>query len=94
MALDEFRKFSPNGARALIDERDAYLAHQLIGLSHALERVLAVVGAGHVAGIRRYLADPRPPSHRSLSDADGQAVPLGSADLRSCRVRLRRHARS
>lgn len=58
MAMDEFRKFSPNGARALIDERDAYIAHQLIGLSHAYERVLAVVGAGHIAGIRRYLADP------------------------------------
>jgi pheromone shutdown-related protein TraB len=58
MALEEFRKFSPNGARALIDERDAYLAHQLIGLSRAYERVLAVVGAGHVAGIRRYLEDP------------------------------------
>lgn len=58
MALEEFRKFSPNGARALIDERDAYLAHQLIGLSRSFERVLAVVGAGHVAGIRRYLADP------------------------------------
>lgn len=58
MALDEFRKFSPNGARALIDERDAYLVHQLVGLSHAYERVLAVVGAGHIAGIRRYLADP------------------------------------
>lgn len=58
MALEEFRKFSPNGARALIDERDAYLAHQLIGLSHTFERVMAVVGAGHIAGIRRYLADP------------------------------------
>jgi len=58
MALEEFRKFSPNGARALIDERDAYLAHQLIGLSHGFERVMAVVGAGHIAGIRRYLADP------------------------------------
>lgn len=58
MALEEFRKFSPNGARALIDERDAYLAAQLIGLSSAYDRVMAVVGAGHVAGIRRYLADP------------------------------------
>lgn len=58
MALDEFRRFSPNGARALIDERDAYLAHQLVGLSRTYERVLAVVGAGHIAGIRRYLADP------------------------------------
>ena len=26
--MEEFRKFSPNGARALIDERDAFIAHQ------------------------------------------------------------------
>ena len=32
MALEEFRKFSPNGAKALIDERDAYLAHGVIDL--------------------------------------------------------------
>ena len=30
MVMEEFRKFSPNGARALIDERDAYIAHQLV----------------------------------------------------------------
>jgi pheromone shutdown-related protein TraB len=57
-AMEEFHRFSPNGARALIDERDAYLAHQLLSLSHAYERVLAVVGAGHVAGINRYFEDP------------------------------------
>ena len=28
--MEEFRRFSPNGAHALIDERDAYIAHQLI----------------------------------------------------------------
>ena len=41
MALEEFRRFSPNGARALIDERDAYLAHQLhqIGRASCRERV-------------------------------------------------------
>lgn len=57
-ALAEFRRFSPNGARALIDERDAYLAHQLLGLTRTHERVLAVIGAGHVAGIRGYMDDP------------------------------------
>ncbi|HOV67164.1 MAG TPA: TraB/GumN family protein [Methanoregulaceae archaeon] len=57
-ALEEFRRFAPNGARALIEERDAYLAHQILGLVRTNERVLAVVGAGHVAGIRRYIDDP------------------------------------
>jgi pheromone shutdown-related protein TraB len=58
MAMEEFRKFSPNGARALIDERDAYLAHQIIGLSQSYQRVLVVIGAGHVQGVNRYLENP------------------------------------
>ncbi len=28
--MEEFRRFSPNGAHALIDERDAFIAHQLV----------------------------------------------------------------
>lgn len=58
MALEEFRRFSPNGARALIDERDAYLAHQLHQLSGSHGRILAVIGAGHVKGVNSYLAAP------------------------------------
>jgi pheromone shutdown-related protein TraB len=58
LAIDEFRTFSPNGARALIDERDAYLAHQINRLSLSHERILVVIGAGHREGINRYLADP------------------------------------
>jgi len=58
MAMEEFRKFSPNGARALIDERDAYLAHNLADLSGRHSRVLAVLGAGHVQGVQKYLDSP------------------------------------
>jgi len=58
MAMDEFRKFSPNGARALIDERDAYLAHHIAGLMEGHSRVLAVLGAGHVQGVMKYLDAP------------------------------------
>lgn len=58
LALTEFRKFSPNGARALIDERDAYLAHQLRALDIRGGKVLAVIGAEHVKGVQRYMNDP------------------------------------
>jgi pheromone shutdown-related protein TraB len=60
MVMEEFRKFSPNGARALIDERDAYIAHQLILLRAQKPdaRILAVVGAGHRQGITSYLDKP------------------------------------
>jgi len=58
LAMEEFRSFSPNGARALIDERDAYLAHQINRLARSHDRILVVIGAGHKVGIDRYLADP------------------------------------
>jgi len=59
--MEEFRKFSPNGARALIDERDAYIAHQLILLKAQRPegQILAVVGAGHRQGIADYLDKPQ-----------------------------------
>ncbi len=56
--IEEFRQFSPGGAEALIDERDAYIAHQLVGLREAGYHVVAVIGAGHREGISRYLERP------------------------------------
>jgi pheromone shutdown-related protein TraB len=60
MVIEEFRKFSPNGARTLIDERDAYIAHQLVLLKteHPEGRILAIVGAGHRQGITSYIDNP------------------------------------
>ncbi len=43
----------PSVKTTLIDERDAYLAHKILAAEG--ERVVAVVGAGHVAGIREAL---------------------------------------
>ncbi|WP_435096207.1 TraB/GumN family protein [Halarchaeum sp. P4] len=56
--MEEFREFSPEGAEALIDERDAYLAHNIVDLRDQGKHVVAVVGAGHKAGIERYLEHP------------------------------------
>ena len=69
-AMEEFRKFSPRGAQALIDERDAYLAHQILMLNGRYERVLAVVGAGHIQGVQRYLDAPEtlPPLQSLTTD--------------------------
>ncbi|MDD4138509.1 MAG: TraB/GumN family protein, partial [Methanoregula sp.] len=60
VVMEEFRKFSPNGARALIDERDAFIAHQLVLLKAQRPegRILAVIGAGHRQGISGYLDNP------------------------------------
>ena len=56
--MEEFRQFSPGGAEALIDERDAFIAHRLVALRKAGHDVVAVVGAGHRAGIEKYLENP------------------------------------
>jgi len=55
--IGEFRKISPGAANVLVDERDAYLARNLLSLSKQ-GRVLAVVGAGHREGIERHLSNP------------------------------------
>jgi len=76
-AMEEFRKFSPRGAQALIDERDAYLAHQILMLTDRYERVLAVVGAGHIRGVQRYLDAPETlPPLPSLT-AETKGLPWG-----------------
>ncbi|WP_336036771.1 TraB/GumN family protein [Halobacterium yunchengense] len=56
--MEEFRRFSPAGAEALIDERDAYIAHNLLALREQGKRVVAVLGAGHREGVEHYLEHP------------------------------------
>lgn len=54
--IAEFRKVSPRAANALVDERDIYIAKNLLNLQG---KVVAVVGAGHREGIMKYLKDPQ-----------------------------------
>jgi len=79
IVMEEFRKFSPNGARALIDERDAFIAHQLVLLKAQRPegKILAVVGAGHRLGITGYLDNPATlPSFDSLV-GEPRSLPWG-----------------
>ena len=70
--IGEFRKISPGAANALVDERDAYLARNLILLSKQ-GRVLAVVGAGHREGITKHLAHPENiPDLEGLNEKPGK----------------------
>mgnify|MGYP000433427025 FL=1 len=75
--MEEFRTFSPAGARALIDERDAYIAHELVALREAGKHVVAVVGAGHREGIESYLDAPEtlPPRETLIGTDSGGGVP-------------------
>ena len=84
--MEELREFSPGAATALLDERDAYIAGNLLGLSQQTyskvliknaaqdliegkRKIVAVVGAGHVAGIKKLLGHPEliPPQEELCS---------------------------
>ncbi len=56
--VKEFRDIAPSAAKTLIDERDAYMAYNLIDASKKYSKIVAVVGAGHKKGIEYYLKNP------------------------------------
>jgi pheromone shutdown-related protein TraB len=53
--VTELRQFSPSAAQVLVDERDAYLAGNLLKLRG---KIVAVVGAGHKEGIKNFIEHP------------------------------------
>ena len=54
--LAEIGESLPEIRRILIDERDQYLAHQI--RTAPGQKIVAVVGAGHVPGIREHWEKP------------------------------------
>ncbi len=61
------RKFAPGAASVLLDERNAIMAKNLLNLSKE-GKVVAVVGAAHCEGIRKYLDNPEyiPPTEELM----------------------------
>lgn len=60
MLVEEFRETSPNAVKVLIDERDAYMATNLVNAAAGgNKKIVAVIGAGHRQGIQRYLKNPK-----------------------------------
>ncbi len=55
-AMEEIAKSAPTIKRVLIDERDAYMARKIADIE--ADKVLAVVGAGHMEGLIRQLKNP------------------------------------
>ncbi len=58
LLVREFRDIAPSAAKTLIDERDAYMALNLLEASKHYSSIVAVVGAGHKKGIENYLKNP------------------------------------
>jgi pheromone shutdown-related protein TraB len=52
--MEEFSKIAPSAAKVLITERDLYIAQKIYEESKK-GKVVAVVGAGHVNGIKKHL---------------------------------------
>ncbi len=61
----------------LIDERDRYMAARLVQevSAHSHENVLAVIGAGHMKGIARYLSDSTDKPEEVISELDHLPTP-------------------
>ena len=55
--MEEFSKIAPSAATVLIHERDQYIAQKIFEESKK-GKVVAVVGAGHLAGIKEHLEKP------------------------------------
>ena len=62
--MEELGRAYPDLKRVLIDERDGYLAQRIRDTEG--RRIVAVVGAGHVAGMQRALAEGRDVDLRAL----------------------------
>ena len=56
-SFGDFARDTPSLYATLIDERDQYMAAKLRERGDGAKHVLAVVGAGHLKGMAKYLAD-------------------------------------
>ncbi|MCD6207282.1 MAG: TraB/GumN family protein [Methanosarcinales archaeon] len=75
--VSELRQFSPTTASVLIEERDAFIARNLVDLK-GRGRVVAIVGAGHRSGITEYLEHPeRLPAASTLLEIPKKRFSLG-----------------
>jgi len=65
--IDAFSREFPSAKRVLIDKRDEHMSRRLRDLSPRFDRIVAVVGDGHIEGMSLRLADLEPEIMR-LSD--------------------------
>lgn len=72
----EFAQRSEHMHAALIDERDQYMAAKLLGQADIPGRTLAVVGAGHLQGLSRYLEQGMDNPEQCVAELD--IVPPGA----------------
>jgi pheromone shutdown-related protein TraB len=62
--IGELAKTAPTVKKVLVDERDAYIANRI--LAAPANRMVCVIGAGHLEGIKRILEKRQPVDEREL----------------------------
>ena len=65
MMMDELKQVAPGAGSVLVDERDEFLAHNILQKS-ASGKVLAVIGAGHLDGVKMHLSSLKKPNKERI----------------------------
>lgn len=79
--MEELARMAPSVAQVLIHERDAYLAANIVEAQRTSGgTVVAVLGAGHLKGVERYLREPATiPPKAPLEVIPKKRFPVGKA---------------
>jgi len=56
--MEEFGTLAPTVKDVLISERDSYIAQKILNCTDENKTVVAVIGAGHLQGIKKHVLDP------------------------------------
>ena len=78
--MEELREVSPGAGEVLIDERDEFIARKISEI-RGDGKVLAVLGAGHLDGVSKLLAEDVKPSEERISEL--AMVPKGGGMLKT-----------
>ncbi|MEM2869866.1 MAG: TraB/GumN family protein [Thermoplasmata archaeon] len=77
--MRELRELAPTVAEVLIEERDIYIARRIVEAASGGGKVLAVVGAGHLQGVKARIAEALgggPGGESGSGEMGGTAGPL------------------
>ncbi|XP_047966229.1 traB domain-containing protein-like isoform X2 [Salvia hispanica] len=75
---EEYAKQDPIAAETFVDERDQYMSTKLLEVAVQHESVVAVVGMGHVLGIKKYWNRKHPIDVEQLLSIPEQPITVGS----------------
>ncbi|MAX45997.1 MAG: conjugal transfer protein TraB [Euryarchaeota archaeon] len=78
--MEELREVSPGAGEVLIDERDEFIARKISEI-RSDGKVLAVLGAGHLDGVSKLLAEDVKPNEDRISEL--ALVPKGGKVLKT-----------